>query len=224
MRARTSCRWHWLAVVIAGAALLTACGPRLTGPTPAVQPVPIATSSGESMPAAPATADAGKATPAAPGAQATAAPAATAVDDMGVETAATDTASPAPAGATAVATLPAPAKGLTGVVWNWTNTTASGGEITAVSHPDRYTMEFLPGNRVRVRADCNKGTALYTPDGDKLTIQVATMTKAACHPQSKAPAFLEQIAATASYRLDGADLTLVLKSGDAMHFVPAQAG
>lgn len=85
-------------------------------------------------------------------------------------------------------------------------------------------MEFLPGNRVRLRADCNTGTGIYTPSGHALSIQVWVMTKKACHPQSRASAFLQQITTVSTYELGSNGLALALKSGDSMQFVQARTG
>ena len=217
-----------------GIVLLAACGPRITGPTPAVKPIPLATSPVGAAPGAGTSASGSSdETPSAA--------ASTAVAATSVIVSTTTPGGEGPAGgsgdqAAAVAGVtvtperppassPPPVAGdLTGVVWNWAGSTTASGDVTKVTFPDRYTMEFLPGNRVRLRADCNTGTGIYTPDGQSLSIQVGVMTKTACHPQSRASAFLQQIATVSTYELGSNGLALALSSGDSMQFVQGKAG
>ena len=236
MRTTRPPRWQWVLAVAVGIVLLAACGPRITGPTPAVKPIPLATSPVGAAPGAGTSASGSS--DETPSAAASTAVAATSVivstTTPGGEGPAGGSGDQATAAAVAGVTVtperppassPLPVAGdLTGVVWNWAGSTTASGDVTKVTFPDRYTMEFLPGNRVRLRADCNTGTGIYTPDGQSLSIQVGVMTKTACHPQSRASAFLQQIATVSTYELGSNGLTLALSSGDSMQFVQGKAG
>lgn len=225
---------QWVLAVIVGIVLLAACGPQVAGPTPAVQPIPLANSAAAVPGAGTPVGGSSDETPPAGASTAAAPPVVASTITVGGDgTSGTSGDQPTPtasAGITVTAEPSAPnspplaGSDLTGVVWNWTGTTTASGEVTKVTFPDRYTMEFLPGNRVRLRADCKTGAGIYTPEGRSLSLQVGQMTSTECHPQSRASDFLQQLATVSTYELGANGLALALSSGDSMQFVPGTTG
>ncbi len=214
---------RWALVIAFGIVLLAACGPQVAGPTPAVQPIPLSSSPAGVVPddetsdASTVVATSAVVSTTAPGGEA---PSSGSGDQA---TPATDAGVGVTAEPPTLSGPPLAGSDLTGVIWNWAGSTSASGEVTTVTFPDRYTMEFLPGNRVRLRADCNTGTGIYTPDGQALSLQVGEMTKTECHPQSRASMFLQQIASVSTYELGSNGLALALSSGDSMSFVQGKS-
>jgi heat shock protein HslJ len=102
---------------------------------------------------------------------------------------------------------------ITDVVWSWQRTTQADGRIVVADAPDRYTLQFQPGGRVAVRADCNRGMGAYRLDGGALTLPPFALTKMMCPPGSLDREFLQGLAAVAGHRYEGGDLVLALASG-----------
>lgn len=88
--------------------------------------------------------------------------------------------------------------------WEW----IAGGTASmpqAVARPARYTIEFLPENRVAVRADCNRGIGPWRLDGGKVSIGPLTMSNRICGADSRGREFQAGLEATHQwYLLDGA--------------------
>jgi heat shock protein HslJ len=100
---------------------------------------------------------------------------------------------------------------LTGAVWRWQETRMRDGAKVIPDAPERYTLEFLPGGRATVRADCNRGTTSYLLNGTQLTFGPIAMTKMACPPGSRDAEFVKDLAAVSSQRFQGYELLLTLK-------------
>ena len=121
------------------------------------------------------------------------------------------TAPPAPT--TAPTAEPAPAAAaykpaLTGAVWQWT-TSQSGDQVTPVSDPSRYQIEFRVDGTALIKADCNTVTAAYqVGEGNTMTIQPGAATLMACPEDSQADAYMQQLGATATYQFSNSALIL----------------
>jgi para-nitrobenzyl esterase len=110
---------------------------------------------------------------------------------------------------------------LTGAVWAWQSTQMSDGARFVPDAAERYTLEFQPGSRVSVRADCNRGTGTWTLAGNELTFGPIAMTRAMCPPGSKDTEFLRGLNQVSGYLFRGGDLVLTLRTGSgSMHFSP----
>lgn len=109
---------------------------------------------------------------------------------------------------------------LTNTAWQWLETSAAG-KTVAPTFPNRYQLAFQPAGRINVKADCNTGNGAYTTDGANLTLEVATLTRAACPKGSKSQVFVAQLNQAASYAIEGENLIITLQ-GDAgqMKFEP----
>ena len=114
------------------------------------------------------------------------------------------------------------ASALGGRAWAWQGTRLADGTDVAVDAPERYTIEFMAGGRVQLRADCNRGNAGYTIDVNRaLSLTPAATTKMGCPPESKDTVFLRQLAEVAGYSLVDGGLVLTLKAdAGSMRFTP----
>jgi heat shock protein HslJ len=113
---------------------------------------------------------------------------------------------PPPAMPAAAATLPLR------VVWSWQGTQMSDGRRFVPEAPGRYTLEFQPGARVSVRADCNRGSATYVEKGDALDFGPIALTRMMCPPGSHDGEFLDGLAAVSGQLIDGGELVLTLRA------------
>jgi para-nitrobenzyl esterase len=100
---------------------------------------------------------------------------------------------------------------LTGIAWSWQGTQASDGARTVPESPERYSVEFQPGGRANIRADCNRGSASYLLDGGALSFGPIALTRAMCPPGSREADFLAGLRNVSGQRFDGSALVLTLK-------------
>ncbi len=127
------------------------------------------------------------------------------------------------AGAGAGAAAPAEAPNILNTIWVWEGTTTPVEEITA-SNPVNYRFALLPGGLVRAQADCNQARGTYTLEGNKLTMQVATITRMACPAGSQAELFLTQLNSAALYFVQDGKLFIDLfADAGTMRFAPRTA-
>ena len=113
---------------------------------------------------------------------------------------------------------------LTGILWQWQQTGMNDDSVTTPADPASYTLEFSPGGRLQVQADCNGGRSSYTLEGNQLTIGPVALTRMACPAGSLDSVFVEQLGEVVSYLLDGDKLVLELKlDSGGMTFAPAAA-
>lgn len=100
------------------------------------------------------------------------------------------------------------------ISWQWAEwiDPESAGQ-PAVSHPERYTLLFIPGGVLHVRADCNTGSGSFSLKGTRLTMELGPMTAAACSPDSLHDQYLALLAEVEMAMMDGSRLVLDLKDG-----------
>ena len=110
-----------------------------------------------------------------------------------------------------------------GVVWSWQATQMSDDAKYVPDAPDRYTLEFLPGGRVNVRADCNRGGASYVRNGNAIDIGPVALTRMMCPPGSRDAEFLKGLGNVSGLLFRGNDLVLTLKvDSGSMRFTPTR--
>jgi heat shock protein HslJ len=110
-----------------------------------------------------------------------------------------------------------------GVIWMWQELTSASGESLVVDNPTQYEFMLLPTGTIRVKADCNNGSGTYMTDGDSISIEVLTLTRAACAPDSLSDEFIQALNLATAYRIDGNTLILsVGETGDTMTFSLAE--
>jgi heat shock protein HslJ len=64
--------------------------------------------------------------------------------------------------------------------WKLQSLTRPDSTVVNISEPVRFTLEFLEGGRLSLRADCNRGTGGYATNGNTLTVGPVAITKAYC--------------------------------------------
>ncbi|HLV34403.1 MAG TPA: META domain-containing protein [Spirillospora sp.] len=112
--------------------------------------------------------------------------------------------------------------GLVGVTWQWESLRDANGEVTAVPHPEQYTLTFHTDGLVTVLADCNRGSILYTVDGDRIHFGAVALTRAMCPPESLSTIFVAHLEAVESFELVGSGLLLMPGTeGQTLIFAPA---
>ena len=110
---------------------------------------------------------------------------------------------------------PPPAAGLPGRIWAWQGTQFSNDTALTPPDPSVYTIEFLAAGIVRLRADCNRGSAGYTTEDARITITPGAITLIACPAGTLASDFLKQLSEV---------VTFVLKDGELFLDLPVDTG
>jgi heat shock protein HslJ len=108
-----------------------------------------------------------------------------------------------------------------GGTFAWAGTDANGSRRNAPADPTRYTITFEASGRATLLLDCNRGSAQWTRDGDKLSLSPVASTKMMCPRGSLDVAFASDLAQVAQWRIDGRDLVLSGRDGSTMRLRPA---
>jgi heat shock protein HslJ len=64
--------------------------------------------------------------------------------------------------------------------WQLVSVTEAGQAPVSVAEPERFTATFGADGRVALRADCNRCSASYTAQGDRLSVGPMACTRAQC--------------------------------------------
>jgi heat shock protein HslJ len=103
-----------------------------------------------------------------------------------------------------------PPAALTGLTWEWVGF-QSPVEVIEVDTPDRYTLTFLPGGRVSLRADCNRGSgAAGFPADRRIEVKPLALTRAMCSQGSLSDRYLRELGRAASWFIRDGQLYLEL--------------
>jgi heat shock protein HslJ len=104
---------------------------------------------------------------------------------------------------------------LLGVVWEWQEFAGGDDTIVRPEDPARYTVEFLPENRLTIRADCNRAMGTYTLDAPRIDLKIGGVTRAMCPPGSLMDRFLKDLDEVSShvFRDGGLFMALPVDSG-----------
>ena len=131
---------------------------------------------------------------------------------------------PAGAAQTPSDTSPIVPTALTGVTWEWVNTTTGAGEDIIAADPTRYQITFNEDGTANLVADCNVGGATYTTDDSgALSITMGVSTLAFCD-NSQDTQFRAGLEAAASYVIQDGMLNITQSDGGTMRFRAAQPG
>lgn len=112
---------------------------------------------------------------------------------------------------TPVAEPESPAAAISPVVWEVIELPGSDGEPVEIAEPERYTMQFLPEERLAVRADCNRASGGYSTADGVITFSPMASTLALCPPDSQAEPFMALLMGEMPFHFDN-DGNLVLES------------
>jgi len=103
--------------------------------------------------------------------------------------------------------------GITGPVWQWTQTLYNDDRRVVPEHPEHYTVWFQEDGTVSVKADCNVkgGTVSISPGEKTLSIEITQSTMAFCGEGSLEEDFVKGLSAAAIYFIRNNDLYIDLK-------------
>jgi len=99
---------------------------------------------------------------------------------------------------------------LAGVIWEWRDFRGGDDSVVAPPNPKAYAIEFLPGNTLAIKADCNRAKGTYNVDGAAITLTITGVTRALCAPGSLSRTFLRDLAGTTSHVFRDGNLYLAL--------------
>lgn len=97
---------------------------------------------------------------------------------------------------------------LVGETWRLASIERSGASPIVVPDPSRYTIQFLAGGRVSVRADCNTCSGPYVLDGLALSIRALACTRAFCGTASLDGEFTQALGQARLLARAGSQLTV----------------
>jgi para-nitrobenzyl esterase len=116
----------------------------------------------------------------------------------------------------ATSALCATPRELAGTNWRWI-ALASSTETLTVLEPDRYTLAFTNGDRVALRADCNRGAgSVAFPAAGVVQFGPLALTRALCPSGSLGERFAREVGRAARWSVRGDELALELESGEAV--------
>lgn len=97
---------------------------------------------------------------------------------------------------------------LIGQTWRLVSIDRSGLPSLPAPSDRRFTIEFLDGGRLAVRADCNSCSGSYELSGSRFTVRPLACTRAFCGNDSLDTPFLQALADARSVRRENAELTI----------------
>lgn len=125
---------------------------------------------------------------------------------------------PPPAAGPPTGTRPsAPGPSLNASSWYWLGT-IGGPEFVSPADPGTFNLEFLDGGQLAAQVDCNRGSASWQQDGDRLRIGPLATTRMACPPGSQAARFGRQLGQVRSAALVSGLLELSTEDAGTMVF------
>jgi heat shock protein HslJ len=99
---------------------------------------------------------------------------------------------------------------LMGKPWHWEQTVTPVDKIT-VPDPSSYTIELAPNGRLRVRADCNRGTGAYQIAAGALSLGPIATTRMACPPGSLDARYLRDLQRANAFFVEDGKLYIELR-------------
>jgi heat shock protein HslJ len=104
-------------------------------------------------------------------------------------------------------TSTAPGDSLARGPWRWIATVTASSR-TVCTHPDVYTITFLPDSTVRLVIDCNRGSGPYHSTGHSIHIGPFAATRMLCPPGSMDTTFVAQLGRANAWHIDADTLQL----------------
>ena len=121
--------------------------------------------------------------------------------------------------ATSAKAAPPIPPGLARTTWRWVSLTTPDETLT-IAEPERYTLRFSDGDRVALRADCNRGAgSVAFPEPGAIRFGALAITRAMCPTGSLGARFAQEVVRAVRWAIQRGELRLEL-SGDAgvLHF------
>jgi heat shock protein HslJ len=104
--------------------------------------------------------------------------------------------------------------------WQWISFTNPVEQFN-VENPQNYTLTFDKDGSVKIQADCNNASGSYSVDGSSISIQIGTLTMAACPQGSHSDEFIKYLNSAAIYFSRDRRLFIDLfADGGTMEFAP----
>ena len=97
---------------------------------------------------------------------------------------------------------------ITGIEWQWQYAHQLNGEGAAVPNPAQYKLTLNPDGTANILADCNSASGSYQISGNRIRIEVETMTQALCAPESLSDQFIQGLSQASFYEASDANLFL----------------
>jgi heat shock protein HslJ len=117
-----------------------------------------------------------------------------------------------------------PANPIQAINWQWVSVTdKSTGQTTTVTTPAQYTIVFTADGLVNGLADCNSFTGSYS-QANGMSIQIATMTRAACPEGSLDQQYIQLLESVAAGGPDGAGNLALETAGGAQRMLFQNGG
>lgn len=113
--------------------------------------------------------------------------------------------------------------GLGSTVWAWQSSLYNDGNNATPEEPGNYTVEFLSGGNLSVKADCNMVSGEYSVEESSISIEITASTLVACEPGSLSDQFIKDLTAAALYFFQDESLFIDMKfDRGTMNFSPVE--
>jgi heat shock protein HslJ len=122
------------------------------------------------------------------------------------------------------ATPTATASGIPPVIWEVVSFRETENVPVTIAEPWRYTVQFLPNGRLRVRLDCNRGGGGYTAAAGVLALTPLTLSEALCALDSADTRVQTLLERATSYVFDPDGSLLLHGDNGSLHLRPALTG
>ena len=99
---------------------------------------------------------------------------------------------------------------LSAQVWQWEGSMGPGDSNTMVPDPSAYTVTFVPGGSVAIKADCKTAGGTYAADESSLVFDLKVISTDACAAGSMADTFIAQLQKADTYLVEDGQLTIGL--------------
>jgi len=121
--------------------------------------------------------------------------------------------------ATAAQAVPPMPPELAGTTWRWVSLTTPDETLT-IAEPERYILRFSDGDRVALRADCNRGAgSVVFPEPGAIRFGALAITRAMCPSGSLGDRFAREVGRAVRWAVHGGELRLELPAdAGSLHF------
>ena len=97
--------------------------------------------------------------------------------------------------------------------WRWVGLTTPAETLT-ITEPERYVLSFADGDRVALRADCNRTAgSVGFPEPGAIRFGVLATTRAMCPPGSLGACFVSEVVRAGHWAIQRGELRLELSEG-----------